>query len=195
MKYNLPILGLYLRAFSTFFEFVEFRIDNTAAKGIDIALEAQEKYGIASFFIADRFDDDILHNMSKINYCGYLIRPYNIKNLEATLRLALAQVEKNRKVKKRYVDIDGHIFDMKTMALYNDTEEIKLSKRAKSLLYYLSKYHDQIKTYEEIINYVYDGEDISLDALRHLVKRVRESTQKDCIVSIKGVGYKLSHSC
>jgi DNA-binding response OmpR family regulator len=80
---------------------------------------------------------------------------------------------------------------MQESKLYDEKDEIHLGNKSKRLLYYLSKYRGETKSYKEISDYVYDGEDVSLDRLRHLLKRVRDTISKDSIEAIKGIGYRL----
>ena len=164
---------------------------NSDKSGLDIALTAQEKYGIATVFLTAYYDEKIFKQAKKVNFYGYIIKPYKEEELEATIRLALYQVEKNRTVKKRYVDINGYVFDMKRLKLYDDKEEVPLSKKSQRLLFFLSKHLNQVKSFEEIIDFVYEGESVSLDTLRHLIKRTKEIIGKDCIESSRNIGYKL----
>jgi len=159
--------------------------------GLDIAYEAQQKYGAATIFLTAYYDEEILKKAKKVNFYGYIVKPYKENELEATIRLALAQIDKNRPIKKRYVDINGFTFDMKTMKLYDENKDIPISKKMAKLLYFLSTNLGKVKSYEEIIEYVYQGENASLDTLRHLVKRTRDIVKKENIESVKGIGYKL----
>jgi len=83
---------------------------------------------------------------------------------------------------------------MKTLKLYDNEEEIHLSKKSKRLLYILALNLGEIKTYSEIIDYVYEGESNTLDTLRHLIKRTRESTNKKCFKAARNIGYYLEKS-
>jgi len=160
--------------------------------GLDIALIAQKEYGISSVFLTAYYNEEILKQAKNIEFHGYIIKPYKENELEATLKLALYQIAKKRNSKQRYIDFCNHIFDMKTLTLYNNDNEIPLSKKSKRLFYFLALHTGEIKSYSEIIDYVYEGESISLDTLRHLVKRTRELTHKECIIAARNIGYSLA---
>jgi len=164
---------------------------NGKKSGLDLALIAQNKYGVSSIFLTAYYNEDILRQAKHIDFHGYIIKPYKESELEVTLKLALYQIDKNKSSKQRYIDFCSYTFDMKTLTLYNDKDEIHLSKKSKRLLYFLALHHSEIKSYNEIIDYVYEGENISLDTLRHLIKRTRETTNKDCIHAARNVGYSL----
>jgi len=164
---------------------------NEDKNGLDLALIAQEKYGISSIFLTAYYNEEILKQAKHIDFHGYIIKPYKENELEATLKLALYQIAKDKRGKERYIDICENIFDMKTLTLYDNEEEIHLSKKGKRLLYFLALDYGKIKTYNEIIDYVYEGENTTLDTLRHLIKRTQKSTNKKCIKAARNVGYGL----
>jgi DNA-binding response OmpR family regulator len=164
---------------------------NGDKSGLDIALDAQERYGVATIFLTAHYNDEIFQQAKKINFYGYIIKPFKKNELKATIELALCQMDKDRDIKKRYIDIGRYTFDMQGSKLYDEKDEIHLGNKSKRLLYYLSKYRGETKSYKEILDYVYDGEDVSLDRLRHLLKRVRDTISKDSIEAIKGIGYRL----
>ena len=159
--------------------------------GLDIAFEAQERYGVATLFLTAYYDEKILKEAKKVDFYGYIIKPYKEEEVDATIRLALYQVEKNRGSKKRFIDINGLIFDMKKLKLYDSEKEIHISKKSQRLLYFLLKHIDQVKSFEEIIDFVYEGDSVSIDALRHLVKRTKAMIGKDSIIAVRNIGYKI----
>jgi len=159
--------------------------------GLDLAKTAQEKYGVATMFVTSYFDDDVLKEAKKVDFYGYIIKPFKDTEFEATLRLALFQVDKKRKVKKRYVDINGYVFDIKKASLYDEKEEIHISTKSKRLLCFLSQNLGKTKSYSEIIEYVYGDEDVSVETLRQLVKRTRKIVKKDSIETVRDIGYRL----
>ena len=70
--------------------------------GLDLALIAQEKYGIPSIFLTAYYNEEILKQAKNIDFHGYIIKPYKEKELEATLKLSLYQIHKNKQSKKIY---------------------------------------------------------------------------------------------
>jgi DNA-binding response OmpR family regulator len=160
--------------------------------GLDIALKAQEQYGVPSIFLTAYYNDDILKKAKNIDFHGYIVKPYKEVELEATIKLALYQIEKDKPLNERYIEIANYIFDKVASKLYNEKEEISLSKKSKRLFYFLSNHLGETKSYTEIIDYVYEGEEVNLDTLRHLIKRTRTLTSKECIRSYRNIGYALS---
>jgi len=164
---------------------------NGEKTGLDLALISEQKYGIPTIFLTAYYNEEILKQAKHINFYGYIVKPYKEVELEATLKLALFQIEKHKNHKERYIAIADHTFDMKELTLYDDVSEISLSKKSKKLLYFLSLYLGQTKTYEEIIDYIYEDSDVSIDTLRHLIKRTKQHINPKCIKSQRNIGYKL----
>ena len=69
--------------------------------------------------------------------------------------------------------------------------EISLSKKSKRLLYFLALHQGELKTYREIIDYVYEGEEKTLDSLRHIIKRIRQHIGESSIKASRNIGYML----
>ena len=161
---------------------------NQNQDGLNVAKEAHKKYKSATLFLTTNYNEEIFQKAKDITFYGYLIKPFKEEELKASIQLSIAQAKKDRK--KRFVYIGEYIFDLKRKNLYNQKEEIKLSKKLKELLFFLISNLEETKSYNQIINYIYQ-EETSLDNLRHLIKRARDIIGKDKIVSIKGVGYKL----
>lgn len=168
---------------------IELRGERT---GLDIAIKAQKLYSIPSIFLTAYYNNEILKKAKNIDFHGYIVKPYKENELEATIKLALYQIEKNRPIGERYIEIKNYTFDKKESTLYNEYKEIILSKKSKRLFYYLTNHIGETKSYTEIIDYVYEGENANLDSLRHLIKRTRALTSKDCILASRNIGYSLA---
>jgi len=164
---------------------------NGKKSGLDIAIKAEELYGISTIFITAYYSEEILKQAKHINFHGYIIKPYKENELEATIKLALYQIEKDRGYSERYIDLCNYTFDMKTLKLFNEKKEVHLSKKAKRLLYFLANHINQVQSYSEIIDYVYEGDSVSIDTLRHLIQRIRELIDKECIKASRNIGYSL----
>ena len=109
----------------------------------------------------------------------------------ATLKLALHQIEQKRINAIRFVDIGSYTFDKKKKKLYNAEDEISLSIKVTKLIDYLTSNLNEIKSYAEILNDVYEDDEVSLDTLRHLIKRTKTILGKESIVASRNIGYSL----
>jgi len=157
--------------------------------GLDIASIAQKQYAIPTLFLTAYYNEEIHNRAKDLDFYGYILKPYQEKELEATLKLAFHHITQNQPYTQRYIDIRQYVFDMKTRTLYNETEVLPLSKKSRRLLYRLLLSPNETRPYRDIIDYVYEGEAASLDTLRHLVRRTRSVFDYDAIKSIRNIGY------
>jgi DNA-binding response OmpR family regulator len=112
----------------------------------------------------------------------YLKKPFDVEEL-------ILKVEKLDK-KDTNVFLDENInFNLITSELYIDSEKIELTKREKDLLILLLDNKGKTITYENIENFVYQGESKSSDAIRSLLKRLRKKLPKDLILNSIEEGY------
>ena len=112
----------------------------------------------------------------------YLKKPFDVEEL-------ILKVEKFDK-KNTNIFLDENIyFNLITSELYIDSEKIELTKREKDLLILLLDNKGKTITYENIENFVYQGETKSSDAIRSLLKRLRKKLPKDLILNSIEEGY------
>lgn len=87
---------------------------------------------------------------------------------------------------------DGFLFDYLKHFLTKDGEEIKLARKEIIFLELLANDLHRVFTYDEIEEYVWEGEPTTLMNIRALVKRIRKKIPEECIKSVKGIGYSLN---
>jgi two-component system, LytTR family, response regulator LytT len=71
--------------------------------GVDLAYHIRDKYQVPLIFITAYHDSAMLDRVSKVNYDGYLLKPYTVERLESSIYLALknfeSQINGNEKIK------------------------------------------------------------------------------------------------
>jgi len=75
--------------------------------------------------------------------------------------------------------------------IYQDNQEIKLTKNELLFLDLLAHHHTRVVKYEEIENAIWAYEGMSQDAIRSLVRGIRKKVPENTIENISGIGYKL----
>lgn len=112
----------------------------------------------------------------------YLKKPFDVEEL-------ILKVEKLDK-KDTEIFLDENIyFSPITSELYIDSQKVELTKREKDLLVLLLDNKGKTISYENIENFVYQGESKSSDAIRSLLKRLRKKLPKDLIQNSIEEGY------
>jgi len=118
----------------------------------------------------------------------YLTKPYNKDNLiEALEQVALELVDFNTTIKLG----QNIIYNYHNKIILNDNNELTLSKNESRLLEYFIKKQNQIITFDEISNYLWEFETHTKEAIKSIVKELRRKISKDIIKNIYGTGYKL----
>lgn len=87
---------------------------------------------------------------------------------------------------------NNYKFDYTKHFLTQNGEEIKLAKKEILFLELLSKDIHRVFTFEEIEEYVWEGEITTLANIRALVKRIRKKIPENSIKIVKGLGYSLN---
>ena len=70
-----------------------------------------------------------------------------------------------------------------------DDVETRLTKKEKLLINLFLSKMNQIISYEAIENYVWEGNFVSLESIRSLIRRVRKILIKDYIQTVVDTGY------
>lgn len=117
----------------------------------------------------------------------YLKKPFYIYELEM-------KIDKFCKKEFRKLFLaDNFVYDLEKEKLFdNKNEEIKLAKKEILLFNLFSKNPEKIVTFEQIEQYVWEGDLTSSVNIRALIKRLRKKLPENIIISQGGMGYKLN---
>lgn len=118
----------------------------------------------------------------------YLKKPFYIFEL-------VQKVKKFLTVKKSFIRFDDEYrYDFIKHILYKNEQEIELTKKEILFLELFSKNLHHVATYNELEEYVWEGDETSLVNIRAMIKRLRKKIPNDSIVIVKGMGYSLNKS-
>jgi DNA-binding response OmpR family regulator len=92
----------------------------------------------------------------------------------------------------KYELTSNTIFDIKQQKLYINGVEVFLTKKEILFLELFSQDLHHVASYDEIVNYVWEGEETNLTNIRAMIKRLRKKLPIDSIVIVKGMGYSLN---
>ncbi len=116
----------------------------------------------------------------------YLKKPFYIFEL-------VQKVKKLCYVEEQYIVFDDNFkFDFKNHKLYENDKEIELTKKEILFLELFPKNLHHVATYEEIEEYVWEGEETNLTNIRTMIKRLRKKLPIDGVTIVKGLGYSLN---
>ncbi|WP_418179496.1 response regulator transcription factor [Aliarcobacter lanthieri] len=152
--------------------------------GINILKKIRELYEMVPvIIISASVELDIIKQSYDFGCNDYLKKPFFIDELEI-------KIEKLCKIKdeKIYFD-DNSYFDFRSATININKQEIRLTKKEKLLLNLFLHKQNQVITYEAIENYVWEGNFVSLDSIRSLIRRLRKILDKEFIQTVIDTGY------
>lgn len=153
--------------------------------GISILKDIRETYPlIPILIISSNIDLDTIKNAYGYGCNDYLKKPFYIDELELKIEM-LCQLSHDKITLN-----ENYTYDIKTRELYKDKELIKLTKKETLLLYQLIKHKNEMLSYDNILNYVWEGDVTTTDSLRTLVMRLRKKIPKNSLETVVDFGYR-----
>ncbi|MAC84897.1 MAG: DNA-binding response regulator [Arcobacter sp.] len=136
--------------------------------------------------ISSNHDLEKVQKSYELGCDDYIKKPFYILEL-------VQKVKKLCVIQRRFLKFDEvYEFDFINHILYKDKEEIELTKKEILFLELFSKNLHHVASYEEISEYVWEGDDTNLTNIRAMIKRLRKKIPNDSIVITKGMGYSLN---
>ncbi|PRM89942.1 DNA-binding response regulator [Aliarcobacter cryaerophilus] len=152
--------------------------------GINILRKIREFYEIVPvIIISASVELDVIKQSYDCGCNDYLKKPFFIDELEIKIE-KLCQIKDD----KIYFDIDSY-FDFISSTIISNNKEIRLTKKEKLLMNLFLSKKNQVITYETIENYVWEGNYVSLESIRSLIRRLRKILDKDFIQIVIDTGY------
>lgn len=136
--------------------------------------------------ISSNHDFEKIQKSYDLGCDDYIKKPFYIFEL-------IQKVKKLCRVEKMFLQFNDNLkYDFKNRIMYKNNEEIELTKKEILFLELFSKNLHHIANYEEIYEYVWEGEDTNLTNVRAMIKRLRKKLFTEAIISVKGLGYSLN---
>lgn len=167
-----------------------------SVSGSEVALHLkQHAPKVAVIFLTAYADREMVEYAIESNSYGYLMKPYNEKEIVNTLRVIIARMkecyQKREPETKEILHINKElVFDRGLNRLIKNGKEIKLGKYALKFVELLCKQPDISVSNEQISQYVW-GEEKNSITLRTQVYRIRVHVGSDIICSVNGLGYMI----
>ena len=166
-------------------------IDMPHLSGLELCKKIRKDDDTTPIIITTAFaNQEYLLKAIELNLVKYLIKPIQEDDLLEALKSATHKLDK--KEKSIITLADNLYFDTFNYTLKSDDELIKLSSNEIAFLELLLKNKHRIVSYKEIENFVWDGEYMSEDALKSLVKSLRKKTTKELIQNHSKIGYRIN---
>lgn len=154
-------------------------------------LEKLNKKGVIvpTIFMTSLTEIDNLERAYEGGCCDYIKKPFDLNELR--LRVATALRTSVMHTGCTLVPLkSGYVYDSKNFKLIKNDEEVQLSKTEKMILELFIKNKNQVVTPEMITQYVWEDY-VDPANVRVQINNLRKKLDKDLIVNIRGLGYKL----
>ncbi|MCT7521236.1 response regulator [Aliarcobacter cryaerophilus] len=169
--------------------------------GIKCSFLLNQEYFIPVIFATAYSDTRTINEAKDENIFGYLIKPFQISDVEATLSVAISNINRIRKLqepkKDEEIDIKKidlsekyiYYFDSKTLTFNNCV--VALTKKELEVLDILCKNINKNISYEYLKDIVWINKDISDSTVRDVVSRLKKKLDDINIENISNFGYVL----
>lgn len=132
---------------------------------------------------------EYLFKAIELQLVKYLTKPINEYELKEALKSCIQNIEDESS--NIYNLSTNTTFDTYNHSLKIDEKLIKLRIKESKLLTLLLKNQTRYVTYEEIENFVWSDSIMSKDALKSLVKTLKQKLPNNTISNLSGIGYKI----
>ena len=152
--------------------------------GIKILKKIRESYTeVPIIIISGTVELKIIKQAYDFGCNDFLKKPFFIDELEI-------KIEKLCNIKKETISFDKDCyFDFKSSLITMNNKEFRLTKKEKLLLNLFLSKKNQVISYEEIENYVWENSFASLESIRSLIRRLRKAIGNNYIKTIIDTGY------
>ena len=151
---------------------------------------------IAIIYMTEYTDSFIIKEASKTNIYGYLIKPFDFYNIEATLSVAIKRFTDleliDREKQLNFINLgDNCGYDIKNKTLLVNNNPINLTKTISKTLHILCLNINQNTSYQQLLDYVWQNKHIATSTIRDTILRLRKKVPFLNIQNFIGIGYCL----
>ncbi|UFH58050.1 response regulator transcription factor [Sulfurovum mangrovi] len=181
----------YEQIHKTSYDLFIFDINTPSIDGLSLLEKLQkEKIHIPTVFISAITQIEQISKAYELGCYDYLKKPFHLKELtlhiERLLKMADIQSKSMVKLSKMYS------YDLEKDRLLFDNVEQELKPKHQQIMRLLASNLERVVDFDMLRHYVWDDIHVDAATIRAEMHRVRQALKEDLIVSIKGIGYKLT---
>lgn len=172
-----------------FYDVLIFDISMPHIDGLEVIKNIRKKNKkIPILVLSAHTEQEYLWRAVDLKITKYLTKPFDRKTFfDALLEVALELVDYNLNIK---LD-DSIVYNYCTKQIENQNKIEQLSKNESRLLEYLYNKKNQIVSFDEILDYIWEYDKPSKEAIKAIVKELRKKIGTNKIKNVYGLGYKL----
>lgn len=157
--------------------------------GIETAKVLQKLYNVAVVFITAYNDDETLARASKVDFVGYLLKPYREDELRTLISLIIQKYHLSESLFMK--ELGEYRFDMEERSLYKHRENIKLSDKESKFFQLVFNNLGSIISYDLIDEVVWSSQYVSDNTRRTFIYRVKQKFPDLQLETIKDIGIQI----
>ena len=163
--------------------------------GSEVALHIkQSSPKIAIIFLTAYADNEMVEYAIEANTFGYLMKPYNEKEIVNTLKVVIARMDEcfkgQEKIASQIIINEELFFDILAKKLFSSNVEVKFGKNAINFIEILCKNINSTVSNEQISMHVW-GEIKNNITIRTQIHRIKEKIGTNIIHNVNGIGYMI----
>lgn len=169
-----------------------------ATDGIECSKILNKEYFLPIIFTTAYGDSQTLQEANDTNFYGYLVKPFEKHDLEASLRVALKMLQREQSARSQtHQDADlidlGHMqqFNKATKTLFVNTLPLNLTNKETQLLSFFCSNMNQNVAYDTLKQEVWVNDEISNSTIRDTIARLKKKVPKLNLENIISYGYVL----
>ena len=164
-------------------------------------------------------DIDKIRHISRMELCGFFIRPFSLLSLHGMIQMSLHKLDKEKNKKENFNHIKkdnenlrqllfgkeiietpmirfgkGFSFHTSNCETFYKNKRVLLTKKENLFIQLLVSNLGHTVNFEQAIKYIWDKTNVSENNVRTLVWRLRSKLQLDIIKTVSGVGYYIEET-
>ena len=172
-----------------------------AIDGIKCASLLNNEYFLPIIFTTAYADTNTINEANEENIFGYLVKPFQASNVEATLNVAISNLKRLEKLTNinssskdfsTSIDLEqGYIYSLETKTLSLKNTPINLTKKELEVFDILCRNINNNISYAYIKELVWSDKDITDSTIRDVISRIKKKIPHIDIENISNYGYIL----
>ncbi len=163
-------------------------IDMPNMDGIDLVKKIRKDNGDIPLIILTAYsNEEYLLKLINLKITHFILKPINAQKLQKVLLEIFDNIDTIKIDETLYINLNS-------MEIVSNKIIVKITNREKLFLKLLYKNKNNVTTYQNIQDYVWQNDIMSQNALKTFVKVLRKKFLKEVIENISGTGYRFCNS-